>query len=163
MNKELLAKLEEAGITDKEAFTALIEKYKDSKVTEALKSYQGNQQKKGETDSEKITSLENELKDLKQTLSKRDINTLLENELSAQGLSKDLKKYISLGDVENPNKEQIAESVTSLKKDLLGIKQDEIDQKLKQSGGIPPKGDITGTGSGMETAVKEYAKKISQK
>jgi hypothetical protein len=160
-DEQLLAKIKELEL--EESFSSYVEKYKDKKVTEALKSYQGNQQKKGENDSEKIATLENELKELRQTLSKRDKDTLIENELSAQGLSKDLKKYISLGDVENPDKEAIAESVSSLKQDLLGIKQGEIDEKLKSSRGIPQKGDITGPGSGMETAVKEYAKKISPK
>ena len=155
-DQEFLEAVKTAGL--EKNFKSYLQKEGDRRLTEGLKTYQKNLDKKDSSDSEKIINLENELKELKGTLSKKDIETQIKLELKAQNLSEGLIKYIR---VEDPSK--IAESVASLKNDLLEIKQGEIDQRLKEEGGIPLKGDPAGAGSGMESVARSYAKKISIK
>jgi len=157
-DQEFLSKISEAGY--EKNLKSYLQKEGDRRLTEGLKTYQKNQETKNFSDSEKITNLEKELSEMKGNQSKKDIETLIKNELKAQNLNEGLIKYVK---VDSNDPSLIAESVQSLKSDLLEIKQGEIDQRLKE-GGIPHlKGDITGTGSGMETAAREYAKKISVK
>jgi hypothetical protein len=157
MNREeLLAKIQQTD--DKEKLATLIESYADSRVTEGIKSYQQNQDKKNMNDQDRIQELENEIKELKQTLSKNDIDTLIRNELKNQNLSEDLRKYIKLDDVDNADKEAIGKAVekevTGLKNQLLKLSQEQIDNKLK--GITPPvKGDTPGAG-GNDDLVKNY-------
>jgi hypothetical protein len=155
-DEELISAIREAGI--EESFNDYVARYADKRVTQGIATYKENQGKKDMNDQEKITNLENELSELKGKMSKQSIDTQIKNELKAQNLSEGLIKYLK---IEDPSK--IAESVADLKSDLLEIKQAEIDEKLKEQGGIPQKGDITGPGSGLETEAREYAKKISQK
>jgi hypothetical protein len=154
---EFLKAIKEANLGN--SLAQYIQKEGDRRLTEGLKTYQKNQETKNFSDSEKITNLEKELSEMKGNQSKKDIETLIKNELKAQNLNEGLIKYVK---VDSNDPSLIAESVQSLKSDLLEIKQGEIDQRLKE-GGTPPKGDITGPGSGMETAAREYAKKISVK
>lgn len=153
MNREeLLAKIQQTD--DKEKLATLIESYADSRVTEGIKSYQQNQDKKNMNDQDRIQELENEIKELKQTLSKNDIDTLIRNELKNQNLSEDLRKYIKLDDVDNADKEAIGKAVKELKDDFLKLSQEQIDNKLK---GISPpvKGQTPGSG-GNDDLVKNY-------
>jgi hypothetical protein len=153
MNREeLLAKIQQTD--DKEKLATLIESYADSRVTEGIKSYQQNQDKKNMNDQDRIQELENEIKELKQTLSKNDIDTLIRNELKNQNLSEDLRKYIKLDDVDNADKEAIGKAVKELKDDFLKLSQEQIDNKLK---GIsqPVKGQTPGAG-GNNNLVENY-------
>jgi len=153
-----LTKIKEANLSDYLAkYTA---KIADKRVTEGVKSYEANRNKKDLSDKERIESLETELKEMKDNKANDDKKTLVIAELKKQNLSDKFLTYIKTDSLNDPS--QIAEAVTNFKNDLLEAKQAEIDEKLK--GKNPPlTGDKTGTGSGMETAVREYAKKISPK
>jgi len=85
------------------------------------------------------------------------LNNSIKDSLKVAGLSEGFAKYIKVD-----KEEDIELAVKDLNDNILGQKQLVIDNKLK--GDLPPlTGDKTGTGSGMETAVREYAKKISPK
>ena len=154
-DEEFLAKIKEANLSDYLAkYTA---KIADKRVTEGVKSYEANRNKKDFTDSEKIINLENELKELKDSNLKSSLNNSIKDSLKVAGLSEGFAKYIKVD-----KEEDIELAVKDLNDNILGQKQLVIDNKLK--GDLPPlTGDKTGTGSGMETAVREYAKKISPK
>lgn len=152
MNREeLLAKIQQTD--DKEKLATLIESYADSRVTEGIKSYQQNQDKKNMNDQDRIQELENEIKELKGSLTKSQIDTQIKNELKAQGLFEGLAKYVKIPD--DPTKENaIVEAVKELKDDFLKLSQEQIDNKLK--GITPPvKGDTPGAG-GNDDLVKNY-------
>jgi hypothetical protein len=153
MNREeLLAKIQQTD--DKEKLATLIESYADSRVTQGIATYKENEGKKNMNDQDRIQELENEIKELKQTLSKNDIDTLIRNELKNQNLSEDLRKYIKLDDVDNADKEAIGKAVKELKDDFLKLSQEQIDNKLR--GITPPvKGDTPGAG-GNDDLVKNY-------
>jgi len=146
-DQEFLEAVKTAGL--EKNFKSYLQKEGDRRLTEGLKTYQKNLEKKDSSDSEKIINLENELKELKGTLSKNDIETKIKLELKAQNLSEGLIKYIR---VDDPSK--IAESVTDLKNDLLKIEQDKIDLALK--GDAPPVKGLPGNGgdSTLETYVE---------
>jgi len=152
MNREeLLAKIQQTD--DKEKLATLIESYADSRVTEGIKSYQQNQDKKNMNDQDRIQELENEIKELKGSLTKSQIDTQIKNELKAQGLFEGLAKYVKIPD--DPTKENaIAEAVKILKDDFLKLSQEQIDNKLK---GIsqPVKGQTPGAG-GNNNLVENY-------
>jgi len=152
--EKLLAYIKEDGLS--ESLEKYVQKVGDKRTSEGISTLKKNQETKNFSDSEKISNLQKELKEMKDNTAKKDIETLIKNELKSQNLNEGLIKYLKIDD---PSK--IAESVQSLKSDLLEIKQGEIDSKLKEEGGAPNKGDSTGAGSGMETAAREYAKKIS--
>jgi phosphoenolpyruvate carboxylase len=149
---QLLAKIKEIGI--EEAFNDYITRYADKRVTEGIDTFKKNQDKKNMNDQDRIQELENEIKELKQTLSKNDIDTLIRNELKNQNLSEDLRKYIKLDDVDNADKEAIGKAVKELKDDFLKLSQEQIDNKLK---GIsqPVKGQTPGAG-GNNNQVENY-------
>lgn len=151
-DEQLLTKIKEAGI--EEAFNDYVSRYADKRVTEGIDTFKKNQDKKNMNDQDRIQELENEIKELKQTLSKNDIDTLIRNELKNQNLSEDLRKYIKLDDVDNADKEAIGKAVKELKDDFLKLSQEQIDNKLK---GISPpvKGQTPGSG-GNDDLVKNY-------
>ena len=153
--EEFLAKIKEGNLGDN--LDKYTQKIGDKRTSEGIATFKKNLEKKDFSDSEKIINLETELKELKDTTTKENTKTLIEAELEKQNLSKGLIKYLK---IEDPS--LIAESVASLKNDLLEIKQGEIDQRLKE-GDIPSKGDPAGAGSGIESAARSYAKKISIK
>jgi len=147
---QLLAAIKEAGI-DK-PFQAFLQKYTDKRVSEGIKTYQGNQGKKDLSDKERMESLETELKEMKNGKTKEDIKTLVKAELKKQDLNEDLLKYVK---VDNDDLSKIAEAVKGLKDDLLNAKQAEIDQKLKD--GAAPQHGETDTGKG-DQVTEDYAK-----
>lgn len=144
-DQEFLEAVKTAGL--EKNFKSYLQKEGDRRLTEGLKTYQKNQEKKNFSDSEKITNLENELKELKGTLSKKDIETQIKNELKTQNLNEGLIKYLR---IEDPSK--IADSVTDLKNDLLKIEQDKIDEKLKGNNS-PVKGL---PGNGGDSTLENY-------
>jgi NADH dehydrogenase/NADH:ubiquinone oxidoreductase subunit G len=154
MNREeLLAKIEQTGIDDKEKLANIIESYADSRVTQGIATYKENEGKKNMNDQDRIQELENEIKELKGSLTKSQIDTQIKNELKAQGLFEGLAKYVKIPD--DPTKENaIAEAVKILKDDFLKLSQEQIDNKLK---GISPpvKGQTPGAG-GNDDLVKNY-------
>lgn len=152
---ELLAAIKESGLS--KSFQTYIKKYSDQKVTQGIDTFKKNTQAKNLTDSEKITNLETELKELKNGNLKNSLDTLIKASLKKVGLSEGFLKYIKVD-----KEEDIGPAIKDLNDNILGLKQEEIDNKLKGEE-PPPKGDVTFAGSGMETAVKEFAKKISPK
>jgi 23S rRNA pseudoU1915 N3-methylase RlmH len=154
---QLLTKIKEAGL--EKQFNDYIQRFSDKRVTEGIKTFQDNQDKKTSTDQQRIESLENEIKELKGSLTKSQIDTQIKNELKAQGLFEGLAKYVKIPD--DPTKENaIAEAVKILKDDFLKLSQEQIDNKLK--GITPPvKGDTPGAG-GNDDLVKQYAENTSR-
>jgi type VI protein secretion system component VasK len=119
----------------------------DRRLSEGLKTYQANQSKKNLSDSEKITNLENELKEMKDNNSKNSLNNSIKVSLKEAGLSEGFANYIK---VEKP--EDIEAAIKDLSDNILGLKQSEIDNKLK--GNEPPaKGN---TGIGGDSTLKSY-------
>ena len=127
--EEFLAKIKEGNLGDN--LDKYTQKIGDKRTSEGIATFKKNLEKKDFSDSEKIINLETELKELKGTMTKKDIETQIKAEMKKQNLSEGLIKYIR---VDDPSK--IAESVTSLRDDLLKIEQDKNDEKLK--GNAPP-------------------------
>lgn len=148
---QLLAAIKKSGLS--KSFQEYLQKYSDQRVTEGIKTYQGNQEKKDLSDKGRIESLETELKEMKNTKTKDDIKTLVKAELKKQNLSEALSKYVK---VDSNDLSKIAEAVEGLKNDLLNTKQEEIDQKLKESGAGPLHGEAD-TGKG-DQVTEDYAK-----
>ena len=142
--------VKEAGLES--SLDQYVQKISDKRVSEGIKTYQGNQEKKDLSDKERIESLETELKEMKNGKTKEDVKTLVKAELKKQDLSEDLLKYVK---IDNDDLSKIAEAVTGLKDDLLNAKQAEIDQKLKDET-APPHGE-TDTGKG-DQVTENYAK-----
>jgi len=155
-NEEKFQKaIKDANLGD--SLTQYVQKISDKRVSEGIKSYEDNRNKKDLNDSEKITNLETELKEMKDSTAKNSLNNSIKASLKEAGLSEGFAKYIKID-----KEEDIGTAVKDLTDNILELKQFDLDSKLK--GNNPPqKGDITGPGSGMETAVREYAKKISDK
>lgn len=154
-DQEFLEAVKTAGL--EKNFKSYLQKEGDRRLTEGLKTYQKNLEKKDSSDSEKIINLENELKEIKDTNLKNTLNNSIKASLKVAGLSEGFAKYIQVD-----KEEDIGTAIKDLNDNILGLKQEAIDNQLK--GDNPPlKGDKTGTGSGMETAVREYAKKINPK
>lgn len=142
---QLLAAIKEAGI-DK-SFQAYIQKYSDQRVSEGIKTREKNIQAKNLTDSEKIVNLETELKELKDNNSKNSLNNSIKASLKEAGLSEGFAKYIKI-----EKSEDIEAAIKDLSDNILGLKQSEIDNKLK--GNAPPaKGE---TGIGGDSTLKSY-------
>jgi len=153
--EEFLAKIKEGNLSDNLAkYTA---KIADKRVTEGVKSYEANRNKKDFSDKERLETVETELKNLKNTNLKTSLDNSIKDSLKEAGLSEGFSKYIKVD-----KEEDIEAAVKDLNDNILGLKQKSIDEKLKE-GEPPQKGDVTFAGSGMETAVKEFAKKISPK
>ena len=96
--------------------------------------------------TEQIGSLTNIVKDLGESTVKTKRETLIKNALKKADLSEGFSKYITVD-----KDEDIDESVKSLKDEVLGLKQAEIDKKLKD-GETPPKGEAAGS-VGEEEAI----------
>ncbi|MCK4447425.1 MAG: hypothetical protein KAW56_10140 [Candidatus Marinimicrobia bacterium] len=100
--------------------------------------------------TEQIGSLTNIVKGLGESTVKAKRETLVKTALKEAGLSEGFSKYITVdkdGD--------ITENVKSLKDEVLGLKQAEIDKKLKD-GDTPPKGEPAG--SVEEEEAVDFAK-----
>lgn len=152
--EEFLAKIKEANLGDN--LDKYTQKIGDKRTSEGIATFKKNLEKKDFTDSEKIINLENELKEIRDTNLKNTLNNSIKDSLKAAGLSEGFLKFIKVD-----KEEDIGSAVKELNDNILGLKQLDIDNKLK--GGEPPSKGDTFAGSGMETAVKEYAKKISPK
>ena len=152
---EFLKAIKEANLGN--SLAQYVQKISDKRVSEGIKSYEDHRNKKDLNDSEKITNLETELKEMKDSTAKNSLNNSIKASLKEAGLSEGFAKYIKID-----KEEDIGTAVKDLTDNILELKQFDLDSKLK--GNNPPqKGDITGPGSGMETAAREYAKKISDK
>ena len=152
---QLLDAIKEAGI-DK-PFQAYLQKYTDQKVSSGIDTFKKNTQAKNLTDSEKITNLENELKELKNGNLKNSLENSIKASLKEAGLSEGFLKYIKVDKIED-----IGSAIKDLNDNILGLKQEAIDKKLKE-GDTPLKGDTTLPGTSINTAIKAYAEKISVK
>lgn len=135
--EQFIEACKEAGLES--SLTQYVQKIGDKRVSDGIKSYETNRNKKDLSDKERIETLEKELEAVKGTQAKKDLETLIKKELKSQDLSEDLIKYIK---IDNDDPFKITEAVKSLKDDLLNAKQAEIDQKLKE-GGIPARGEST--------------------
>jgi hypothetical protein len=144
-DNQLLEAIKKSGWS--KSFQTYVQKVGDKRTTEGIETFKKNLDKKEFSESEKITNLEKELKELKDNTAKKDIETLIKNELKTQNLNEGLIKYLKIDD---PSK--IAESVQSLKSDLLEIKQGEIDLKLKGET-LPAKGE---PGKGGDSTLENY-------
>jgi len=153
---ELIAAIKESGLS--KSFQAYLQRYTDQKVSSGIDTFKKNTQAKNLSDKERLEALETELKQLKDTNLKSTLDNSIKASLKEAGLSEGFAKYIKVD-----KEEDIGSAIKDLNDNILGLKQEAIDKKLKE-GEIPPKGEVTFTGSGsMETAVKDYAKKISPK
>ena len=152
---QLLDAIKEAGI-DK-SFQAYLQKYTDQKVSSGIDTFKKNTQAKNLSDKERLEAVETELKNLKDNNLKSSLDNSIKASLKEAGLSEGFLKYIKV-----EKEEDIGTAIKDLNDNILGLKQEAIDKKLKE-GEPPQKGDVTFAGSGMETAVKEFAKKISPK
>ena len=145
--EELLSAIEVSGLS--KPFQAYIQKIGDKRMSEGLKTYQANQNKKNLSDSERIVNLEKEITELKNGISKSSLNNSIKASLKEAGLSEGFAQYIK---VDSNNPSEIVKSVAELKDNLTKIEQDKIDLKLKQ-GGIPPKGQ---SGTGGNSTLENY-------
>ena len=101
--------------------------------------------------TEQIGNLTNLVKSVTETTVKTKRETLIKDSLKKAGLSEGFSKYITV-----EKDEDIEGSVKSLKDEVLGLKQAEIDKKLKEDGGAPAKGEVAG--SIAEEEAKNFAK-----
>ncbi|MBA7563961.1 hypothetical protein ES708_05623 [subsurface metagenome] len=88
--------------------------------------------------TEEVKNLTTLVKDLSGTTVKTKRETLIKDALKKADLSEGFSKYITV-----EKDEDIEGSVKSLKDEVLGLKQAEIDKKLKDEE-VPPKGEATG-------------------
>ena len=100
--------------------------------------------------TEQIGNLTNLVKGLGESTVKTKRETLIKDSLKKAGLGEGFSKYITVD-----KDEDIEGSVNNLKDEVLGLKQAEIDKKLKD-GDIPPKGEPAG--SIAEEEAKSFAK-----
>ena len=118
--------------------------------------------------TEQIGNLTNLVKGVTESTVKTKRETLIKDSLKKAGLSEGFSKYITV-----EKDEDIEGSVSSLKDEVLGLKQAEIDKKLKD-GEIPPKGEAAGSlnedliakiasGEGMSEGTFEGKKLIEEK
>ncbi|MBA7553087.1 hypothetical protein ES705_45672 [subsurface metagenome] len=129
----------------------------DKRVSAGVETFKKNLQTKDLSDKERLQEVEKELSEMKSNNTKSSLNNSIKKALKEADLGEGFAQYIKVD-----KEEDIENSVKSLKDEVLGLKQAEIDKKLKE-GEIPSKGESTFTGSGMETEAKDYAKKISIK
>ncbi len=145
-DQEFQEACELAGIG--KSLKSYLQKETDRRVSGALKTHQGNLDKKDLSDQERIQSLETELKEMKAGKAKDNLDTQIKAELKKEGLSEGLLKYVR---VDDPDK--VGESVKALKEDFQNLQQKEIDTKLKE-GEIPAKGETIAVDSVMEQFVE---------
>jgi len=88
--------------------------------------------------TEQMGSLTNLVKGFAETTGKTKRETLIKDALKKADLSEGFSKFITVD-----KDEDIEENVKNLKDEVLGLKQAEIDKKLK-GGEIPPKGEAAG-------------------
>jgi len=123
-----------------------------AKTEEEKKKEQANMsdsEKKIANMAEQIGSLTELVKTLGESTVKAKRETLVKTALKEAGLSEGFSKYITVD-----KDEDINESVKSLKDEVLGLKQAELDKKLKD-GDTPPKGEPAG--SLAEEEAKSFA------
>jgi len=133
-------------------------KEKEEAATKAKTEEEKKKEQANMSDSEKtianlteqVGSLTNMVKGLSETTVKGKRETLIKDSLKKAGLNEGFLKYITVD-----KDEDIEESVKSLKDEVLGLKQAEIDKKLKEDGGVPTKGEPAGTIA--EEAAKSFA------
>ena len=101
--------------------------------------------------AEQVGNLTNLIKGFGETTVKAKRETLIKDSLKKAGLSEGFSKYITVD-----KDDDIEGSVKSLKDEVLGLKQAEIDKKLKEDGGAPAKGEVAG--SIAEEEAKNFAK-----
>ena len=89
--------------------------------------------------TEQVGNLTNLIKGFGETTVKAKRETLIKDSLKKAGLSEGFSKYITVD-----KDEDIEGNVKSLKDEVLGLKQAEIDKKLKD-GEPPAKGEIAGS------------------
>ena len=169
--EQLIEAIKEAGM--EESFNKYLQSETDRRVSQAITTHdlksakekeeatakeKAEKKKKEEqanmSESEKkisdLTESVNKLTDLVKDLSgatvKTKRETLIKDALKKADLSEGFLKYITVD-----KDEDIETSVKSLKDEVLGLKQAEIDKKLKD-GEIPPKGEPAGT-IGEEMAI----------
>lgn len=157
-DKQFLEAIKGAGL--EKSLDGYTTKMSDKRVSDGIETFKKNLTKKDLTDKERLQEVEGELAKMKSNKATDDKKILVVAELKKQGLNENLLKYVKIADTDD--QDQIAESVTNLKNDLLETKQADIDSKLKE-GEPPSKGEATFTGSGIETEAKEFAKEISAK
>ena len=114
-------------------------KEKDEKKKKEEQANMSDTEKKISDLTESVGKLTDLVKDLSGTTVKTKRETLIKDALKKADLSEGFSKYITVD-----KDEDIEESVKSLKDEVLGLKQAEIDKKLK-GGEIPPKGELAGT------------------
>lgn len=123
-------------------------KEKEEAATKAKTEEEKKKEQANMSDSEKtianlteqVGSLTNMVKGLSETTVKTKRETLIKDSLKKAGLNEGFLKYITVD-----KDEDIEESVKSLKDEVLGLKQAEIDKKLKEDGGVPTKGEAAGS------------------
>ena len=133
-------------------------KEKEEAATKAKTEEEKKKEQANMSDSEKtianlteqVGSLTSLVKGLSETTVKGKRETLIKDSLKKAGLNEGFLKYITVD-----KDEDIEESVKSLKDEVLGLKQAEIDKKLKEDGGVPTKGEPAGTIA--EEAAKSFA------
>jgi len=162
--EQLVAAVKEAGL--EESFNKYLQSETDRRVSQAITTHdlksakekeeaatkeKAEEKKKKEqenmSDTEKkisdltesVGKLTDLVKDLSGTTVKTKRETLIKDALKKADLSEGFSKYITVD-----KDEDIEESVKSLKDEVLGLKQAEIDKKLK-GGEIPIKGEQAGT------------------
>ena len=162
--EQLVAAVKEAGL--EESFNKYLQSETDRRVSQAITTHdlksakekeeatakeKAEETKKKEqanmSDTEKqianlteqMGSLTNLVKGFAETTVKTKRETLIKDALKKADLSEGFSKYITVD-----KEEDIEESVKKLKDEVLGLKQAEIDKKLK-GGEIPPKGEAAGT------------------
>jgi len=105
--------------------------------------------------AEAVQNLTGKVDSLGETTVKAKRETLIKDSLKKAGLNEGFSKYITV-----EKDEDIEASVTTLKDEVLGLKQAEIDKKLKEAGGAPAKGEPAG--SIAEEEAKEFAKERNE-
>ena len=173
--EQLIEALKEAGLeesykkhlqseTDKRVTQAIathdlkLAKEKEEAATKAKTEEEKKKEQANMSDTEKqISNLTEEVKSLTglvKTLGESTVKTkretLIKDSLKKAGLNEGFSKYITV-----EKDEDIEASVTSLKDEVLGLEQAEIDKKLKEDGGAPAKGEAAG--SIAEEEAKSFA------
>ena len=88
-NEEKFQKaIKDANLGD--SLTQYVQKISDKRVSEGIKSYEDNRNKKDLNDSEKITNLETELKEMKDSTAKNSLNNSIKASLKELDLARDL-------------------------------------------------------------------------
>ena len=124
-------------------------KEKTEKKKEEEQKNMSESEKKISDLTEEVKNLTALVKDLSGTTVKTKRETLIKDALKKADLSEGFSKYITV-----EKDEDIEGSVKSLKDEVLGLKQAEIDKKLKD-GEVPPKGEAAGTIE--EDVAKKFA------